>query len=194
MFTRIAGAGTQHLTKVHVVLDRYDITDPTHGLAAETFASASFLEPYDAQLAARSVDLASAYEVGVLVETTDIADLKEAATDLAAPTWSRCTPTSSPDPNGTSRPSTAERQWCPRRTIAIIRRLISANRASCTGRDFLRRTVCAVGSGARAIRSSTLSIEGLPFRSGFRGWAEAVGWGVSAHSGMKRQPGRALAL
>ena len=85
MFTRIAGTGTQHLTKVHVVLDRYDITDPTHGLAAETFASASFLEPYDAQLAARSVDLASAYEVGVLVETTDIADLKEAATDLAAP-------------------------------------------------------------------------------------------------------------
>ncbi|MGV8967563.1 MAG: DUF2202 domain-containing protein [Cellulomonas sp.] len=84
-FDRIATAETQHLTEVRIVLDRYDITDPTAGLAVGTFTSAGFQELYDTQLAAGSVDLTAAYGVGVLIEETDIADLAAAASDLAAP-------------------------------------------------------------------------------------------------------------
>jgi len=84
-FDRIATAETQHLTEVRLVLDRYDVTDPTVGLAAGTFTTARFQELYDTQLAAGSVDLTAAYEAGVLVEQTDIADLTAAASDLAAP-------------------------------------------------------------------------------------------------------------
>ncbi|WP_407343325.1 DUF2202 domain-containing protein [Pengzhenrongella phosphoraccumulans] len=85
VFDRIAAAETQHLTEVRILLDRYEIADPTAGLAAGTFASAEFQAQYDTQLAAGSVDLAAAYEVGVLIEQTDIADLKAAAADLVAP-------------------------------------------------------------------------------------------------------------
>ncbi len=84
-FDRIATAETQHLMEVRLVLDRYDVTDPTVGLAVGTFTTARFQELYDTQLAAGSVDLTAAYEAGVLVEQTDIADLTAAASDLAAP-------------------------------------------------------------------------------------------------------------
>lgn len=85
VFTRIATAETRHLAAVRVLLDRYDIADPTADLPAGTFASSRFQDLYDAQLAAGSADLAAAYRVGVLVETTDIADLAAAATGLTAP-------------------------------------------------------------------------------------------------------------
>ena len=85
VFDRIATAETQHLAAVRLLLDRYDLADPTIGLEAGTFATASFQQLYDTQLTAGSADLAAAYEVGVLIEETDIADLKAAAVDLAAP-------------------------------------------------------------------------------------------------------------
>ena len=85
VFTRIAKAETQHLTEIRVVLDRYDITDPTADQAAGTFTTASFQQLYDAQLAAGKASLEAAYAAGHLIESTDIADLKSARTDVTAP-------------------------------------------------------------------------------------------------------------
>lgn len=85
VFTRIASAETRHLTQVRVLLDRYDIADPTIGLAAGTFATARFQDLYDAQLAAGSADLDAAYSAGQLIERTDLADLRVATTDVTAP-------------------------------------------------------------------------------------------------------------
>lgn len=85
VFDRIAAVEAQHLTEVRIVLDRYDIADPTADLPVGTSDSAQFQKLYDAQLAAGATDLAAACEVDVLIETTDIADLKAAATDLVAP-------------------------------------------------------------------------------------------------------------
>lgn len=85
VFTRISNAETQHLTEVRIVLDRYDITDPTAGQAAGTFTTAAVQRLYDTQLAAGSASLDAAYSVAEKVEATDIADLKAATTGVTAP-------------------------------------------------------------------------------------------------------------
>lgn len=84
-FDRIASAETQHLAQVRLVLDRYDIADPTAGQAAGTFATESVQSLYDDQLAAGSVSLDAALEVGIWVEMTDIADLTTATVGVTAP-------------------------------------------------------------------------------------------------------------
>ena len=81
-FSRIANAETRHLTEVRTVLDRYDITDPTAGKAAGTFASAEFQKLYTDLLAKGSADLDAAYAAARSVESADIADLKAAMDKL----------------------------------------------------------------------------------------------------------------
>lgn len=85
MFDRVATAETQHLSAVRVLLDRYDVADPTAGQPVGTFSTAAFQELYDDQLAAGSVDLAAAYRVGIFVETTDIDALAASTPAVTAP-------------------------------------------------------------------------------------------------------------
>ncbi len=81
-FNRIANAETRHLTEVRTVLDRYDITDPTAGKAAGTFASADFQKMYTDLLAKGSANLDAAYAAARSVESADIDDLKAAMDKL----------------------------------------------------------------------------------------------------------------
>ena len=81
-FSRIANAETRHLTEVRTVLDRYDITDPTEGKPAGTFASAEFQKLYNDLLAQGSANLDAAYAAARSVESADIADLKAAMDKL----------------------------------------------------------------------------------------------------------------
>lgn len=84
-FAQIAAAETRHLTEVQVVLERYGIDDPTDGLAAGTFASASTQALYDDLLASGSASVTAAYEAARTVESTDISDLRSAMASLDAP-------------------------------------------------------------------------------------------------------------
>ena len=84
-FTRIANAETQHLTEIRVVLDRYDITDPTAGDAPGVFTTERFQQLYDAQLATGAAGLDPAYAAANMVEKTDIADLQSATIGVTAP-------------------------------------------------------------------------------------------------------------
>lgn len=81
-FNRIANAETRHLTDVRTVLDRYDITDPTAGKAAGSFASADFQKMYDEFLAQGSANLDAAYAAARSVESADVDDLKAAMDKL----------------------------------------------------------------------------------------------------------------
>ena len=84
VFARVATAEDRHLTQVRLLLDRYDLTDPTAGLAAGTFASADVQKTYDG-LVAQGNDLTTALTAARTVESADIADLTQAQTGLDAP-------------------------------------------------------------------------------------------------------------
>jgi len=82
---RIADAETRHLAAVRIVLDRYDIADPTAGQAVGTFATASTQKFYDDLLAKGKASLDDAYAAARTVESTDITDLKASTTGVTAP-------------------------------------------------------------------------------------------------------------
>lgn len=83
-FARIAQSETQHLTTMRLMLDRYDLADPTAGLPAGDFASDAFDALYDSLLAGATTSTA-ALAAGVAVEKADIADLDAARAGLDAP-------------------------------------------------------------------------------------------------------------
>jgi hypothetical protein len=67
---------------VRIVLKRYAITDPTAGKAAGTFTTASTQQLYNKPLAQGTASVDGAKSI---VESTDITDLKTAATGVTAP-------------------------------------------------------------------------------------------------------------
>lgn len=77
-FQNIVRSEARHFDAVGVLLDRYDVTDPSAGKAAGTYAFPEIQKLYDGWLADGSVSLDAAYDVGVELETADIADLKSA--------------------------------------------------------------------------------------------------------------------
>ncbi len=83
-FSRIARAETQHQTQVEALLARYGLANPNEGLAVGEFKSAAFQDLYD-ELVASATTAAKAMAVGVTVEETDIADLKDAVKTITAP-------------------------------------------------------------------------------------------------------------
>jgi hypothetical protein len=83
-FSRISGAEAQHLTAVRVLLDRYDMTDPTRDLGVGQFTNPDVQALYDT-LIARATTPANALAVGVTIEEMDIADLDDAMAGLTAP-------------------------------------------------------------------------------------------------------------
>lgn len=83
-FDRIAAAETQHLAAVRVLLDRYDIPDPTVNRETGDFRDPRFDALYD-DLIESSTTPAAALQAGVTIETADIADLGQALAGLTAP-------------------------------------------------------------------------------------------------------------
>ena len=83
-FDNIARAETRHLDSVRVLLDRYDLDDPTSHVAGE-FTDLTLQSLYDDLLASGSQSLADAAQAGISVETTDIADLTDAIAGTDAP-------------------------------------------------------------------------------------------------------------
>jgi len=84
-FNRITNAETRHLAEVRIVLKRYTITDPTAGKAAGSFTTASTQQLYNKLLAQGTASVDGANAAARIVESTDIADLKAAATGVTAP-------------------------------------------------------------------------------------------------------------
>jgi hypothetical protein len=84
-FSRITNAETRHLAEVRIVLKRYAITDPTAGRAAGTFTTASTQQLYNKLLAQGTASVDDAKTAARTVESTDISDLKAAATGVTAP-------------------------------------------------------------------------------------------------------------
>jgi hypothetical protein len=77
VFTNIARSETQHQSAVARLLDKYGIKNPTLGDKIGVFDDPKLQNLYDDLVAKGMLSLQDALEVGVLVEETDIADLKE---------------------------------------------------------------------------------------------------------------------
>lgn len=84
VFTNIASAETQHEDAVRALLDAYGLADPTDGMAVGEFTDPGLQDLYDTLLAQGLASSTAALEVGALVEETDIADLRDRASDAAA--------------------------------------------------------------------------------------------------------------
>jgi hypothetical protein len=85
VFDRIAAAETHHLAAVRTMMTRYDVTDPTAGLAPGSFATPAVQTAYDDLLARGVASEQEALEVGRTVETDDIDQLRTALDGLTAP-------------------------------------------------------------------------------------------------------------
>ena len=86
IFNNIQRSEQQHSDAVAVLLDRYDVTDPTAGNDAGEFADAKLQALYEKLVAQGGASVAEALRVGAAIEEIDILDLQErlAETDNAA--------------------------------------------------------------------------------------------------------------
>ena len=84
-FDNIARAEARHMSSVRVLLDRYGITDPTIGDDAGQFDDTTLQALYDDLVEKGLTSISSAADVGITIETVDIADLDDAiaTTDAA---------------------------------------------------------------------------------------------------------------
>lgn len=84
VFVTINRSESNHMAELQVLLDRYDVTDPTVGTQPGEYADDGLTATY-ADLAAQvATGRAGAMDAGIAVETADIADLEQAL-ELAAP-------------------------------------------------------------------------------------------------------------
>ena len=77
VFTNIARSETQHQSAIANLLDLYGIKNPTLNDKVGVFDDPKLQNLYDDLIAKGMLSLQDALEVGVLVEKTDIADLKD---------------------------------------------------------------------------------------------------------------------
>ena len=77
-FVNIATSEQRHFDTLGLLLARYGIADPAAGHGAGSYADTELQALYTKLLATGSESLAKAYEVGITIETKDIADLKAA--------------------------------------------------------------------------------------------------------------------
>jgi len=82
----IAASEDRHAASLRTLLARYGVSDPTAGLEAGVFATASVQALYDDLLARGSASLDAAYAVGADIEQMDIDDLTDAIADAAGVT------------------------------------------------------------------------------------------------------------
>ncbi len=83
-FERVAASEQHHLDALRMLVDRYDLSDPTKGQAEGEFATDAFQDEYDAYLE-QGEDLDGSLAAARQIETDDIADLKASAKGLDAP-------------------------------------------------------------------------------------------------------------
>jgi hypothetical protein len=76
IFTNIAASEQTHMDAIQKLLVKYGIDDPALGQGE--FANVELQKMYDSLIEQGSVSLSAAFEVGVVIEETDIADLNEA--------------------------------------------------------------------------------------------------------------------
>ena len=79
VFQNIAASEQRHMDSVENLLDRYGLDDPVNNEEIRgDFVNGELDEMYQALIEKGSLSLVDAYEVGVLIEKTDIADLEKA--------------------------------------------------------------------------------------------------------------------
>ncbi len=84
VFVNINRAESNHMAELQVLLDRYDVTDPTADAALGRFEDEELTRMYADLQAQVATDRAGAIAAGIAIETADIADLKDAL-ELRAP-------------------------------------------------------------------------------------------------------------
>lgn len=84
VFTTIARSESRHMSSVRMLLDRYDISDPTLGDAAGHFDDPTLQALYDDLVEKGLTSITAAAEVGITIEKVDIADLDEALDTTSA--------------------------------------------------------------------------------------------------------------
>lgn len=77
-FSMITNSEDHHYDAVGTLLETYGLDDPSAGLEPGTYAFDELQDLYDDLLAQAQISLAEAYDVGIAVEETDIADLQAA--------------------------------------------------------------------------------------------------------------------
>ncbi|HSO64579.1 MAG TPA: DUF2202 domain-containing protein [Ornithinibacter sp.] len=80
-FSNITRSEDRHFDAIGTLLDRYDVTDPSAGKAAGTYAVAVVQDLYDGWLKEGKTSLDAAYRVGVELEQRDVADLEKTIAD-----------------------------------------------------------------------------------------------------------------
>ena len=78
IFANIAASEQRHYDAIGRLLTRYDVPDPSAGKPPGVYADTELQDAYDGWLARGLSSAQGAYEVGVELETGDIADLSEA--------------------------------------------------------------------------------------------------------------------
>jgi hypothetical protein len=86
VFANIARAEQWHFETMGLLLQRYGIADPTASRAAGSYANADLQSLYTSLISTGQKSLADAYQVGITIENTDIADLKKAMPSRSSPT------------------------------------------------------------------------------------------------------------
>lgn len=88
-FANIARSEQRHFDTIGLLLQRYGIADPASGRAAGSYADPELQALYTSLVETGRESPAKAYEVGITIETKDIADLKAALahTKAADVTW-----------------------------------------------------------------------------------------------------------
>ncbi len=77
-FANIARSEQVHFDTMGLLLTRYGVADPSAGKNPGSYADPALQSLYDKLLASGDESLAKAYDVGIAVESLDIADLKAA--------------------------------------------------------------------------------------------------------------------
>lgn len=80
-FERVGQSEQHHLDALRMLLDRYDLADPTEGLGEGEFRTAAFQDQHDAYVE-QGDDLEGALAAAREIEKDDIADLKASARAL----------------------------------------------------------------------------------------------------------------
>lgn len=78
VFANIANSEQRHYDSMGLLLQRYGLSDPAAGRASGSYADADLQSLYTSLVATGGKSLADAYQVGITIETKDIADLKDA--------------------------------------------------------------------------------------------------------------------
>jgi hypothetical protein len=80
-FSNIALSEQRHMDAINNLLVRYGIPDPAAGNTCGVFTNPELQDLYDKLIKQGSKSIEEALHVGILIETTDIADLQEGLAD-----------------------------------------------------------------------------------------------------------------